>query len=403
MEGEKRCDCWATQAFRKHPLNINRRSKSPVTATQCVARTWTSRRASASDSSKRSLIRSHRKLSSTTATAANATPVENTSLLSHLDCPDKGQFGVNVIAQAALSRYEYRLPYRKIADRFEQLRGPELSPVSAWYATERAARAGRSEHEQIRSLIQDAAVVCVDEIESDAMETRRGSGRLERTSTRSTPFERVVGMMFPRKSPARTSRERSSVMGGRPTQPSAVICSGVEYIFPREAEDVATNHAAAKPIYRRLKRMYVGLQTWLETDPASSHRNQMKTVVQAGLGSLADQSATTDPGNTARKDRRRTRSLGPPTKVSQRLPRPTMSRRTLFLSPLFCGRSSGPSALISGRSCMSRCCPCWRRGASRDAILTRNSSGWLGIMRWFHGLTLYPRLILRASAKQLSQ
>jgi len=56
------------------------------------------------------------------------------------DCPDEGQFGVNVIAQAALSRYDHRLPYRKIADRFEQLHGLELSGASAWHDRPSAAR-----------------------------------------------------------------------------------------------------------------------------------------------------------------------------------------------------------------------------------------------------------------------
>jgi transposase len=85
------------------------------------------------------------------------------TVASHPDCPDEGQFGVNVIAQAALSRYDYRLPYRKIADRFEQLHGLELSGASAWHATERAARAGRCEYEQIRHQIQQADVVHIDE------------------------------------------------------------------------------------------------------------------------------------------------------------------------------------------------------------------------------------------------
>ena len=70
---------------------------------------------------------------------------------------------MNVIAQAALSRYDHRLPYRKIGDRFKQLHGLELSGASAWHATERAARAGRCEYEQIRRQIQQADVVNVDE------------------------------------------------------------------------------------------------------------------------------------------------------------------------------------------------------------------------------------------------
>jgi hypothetical protein len=52
--------------------------------------------------------------------------------------------------RTVLSRYDHRLLYRKIADRFEQLHGLELSGASAWHATERAARAGHCEYEQIR-------------------------------------------------------------------------------------------------------------------------------------------------------------------------------------------------------------------------------------------------------------
>ncbi len=48
---------------------------------------------------------------------------------------------MNVIAQSARSRHDYRLPYRKITDRFEQLHGLELSVAAAWHATESAARA----------------------------------------------------------------------------------------------------------------------------------------------------------------------------------------------------------------------------------------------------------------------
>jgi hypothetical protein len=52
---------------------------------------------------------------------------------------------VTVQAQAALARYEYRLPYRKVADRFDQLFDLELSAGTAWHATDRVAHAGRGE------------------------------------------------------------------------------------------------------------------------------------------------------------------------------------------------------------------------------------------------------------------
>jgi hypothetical protein len=38
---------------------------------------------------------------------------------------------VNVLAETALNRYEYRLPYRKVADRFDQLLNLSISGASA--------------------------------------------------------------------------------------------------------------------------------------------------------------------------------------------------------------------------------------------------------------------------------
>ena len=107
---------------------------------------------------------------------------------------------MNVIAQAALSRYDHRLPYRKIADRFEQLHGLELSGASAWHATERAARAGRCEYEQIRHQIQQADVVHVDETGINVTANRRGSGRSLPRNIRCTRSGRVEEAMFPQKS-----------------------------------------------------------------------------------------------------------------------------------------------------------------------------------------------------------
>jgi len=85
------------------------------------------------------------------------------TVATHPDCPDEGQFGVNVIAQSALSRYDHRLPYRKIADRFEQLHGTRTLRRIQVASRPSAARAGRCEYEQIRREIQDADVVHIDE------------------------------------------------------------------------------------------------------------------------------------------------------------------------------------------------------------------------------------------------
>jgi transposase len=217
------------------------------------------------------------------------------TVASHPDCPDEGQFGVNVIAQAALSRYEYRLTYRKIADRFEQLHELTLSGASAWHATERAARAGRCEYEQIRQQIQDADVVYVDEtgVKCDGEQAWIWTFRTSEYTLYAVRESRGHDV------PAEVLGEDFA---------GTVVCDGWT-AYPafsdnlqrcwahilREAEDVAADHGTAKPIHGYLKQMYVGLQSWLETDPTDRQRTQMHRVAQNGLESLVEPSVADGP------------------------------------------------------------------------------------------------------------
>lgn len=80
--------------------------RSPATTAQSVARTLTSRCGSDSNPSKRFLPAE--------TTQYNCHYYEydacgTETVASHPDCSDKGLFGVNVIAQAMLSKYERRL------------------------------------------------------------------------------------------------------------------------------------------------------------------------------------------------------------------------------------------------------------------------------------------------------
>jgi transposase len=63
----------------------------------------------------------------------------------------------------------------------------------------------------------------------------------------------------------------------------------------REAEDVASDHEEAEPVCRYLKQMFVGLQSWLETDPSPRERAQMHRSCQNGLRSLVEWSVTNEP------------------------------------------------------------------------------------------------------------
>ncbi|WP_123539512.1 IS66 family transposase [Halosimplex salinum] len=217
------------------------------------------------------------------------------TVASHPDCPGEGQFGVNVIAQAALSRYDHRLTYRKIADRFEQLHGLELSGASAWHATERAARAGRCEYEQLRRQIQEAEIVHVDEtgIKRDGEQAWLWTFRTDEHTLYAVRESRGHDV------PAEVLGEDFA---------GAVICDGWT-AYPafssnlqrcwahilREAEDVADDYEDAEPIYRTLRQMYVGLQSWLETDPSTRERAQMHRSSRNGLRSLVERSVADEP------------------------------------------------------------------------------------------------------------
>jgi len=217
------------------------------------------------------------------------------TVATHPDCPDEGQFGVNVIAQSALSRYDYRLPYRKIADRFEQLHELELSGAAAWHATERAARAGRCEYEQIRRQIQQADVVHVDEtgIKRDGEQawiwtftTENHTLYAVRESRGSDVPAEVLGEDFA----------------------GTVICDGWT-AYPafsdnlqrcwahilREAEDVAEKQPEGKPIYDSLKQLYVALQTRLESDLTIRERAELQRVARRELESLIERSVPDGP------------------------------------------------------------------------------------------------------------
>ena len=217
------------------------------------------------------------------------------TVASHPDCPDRGQFGVNVIAQSALSRYDHRLPYRKIGDRFEQLHGLELSGASAWHATERAARAGRCEYEQIRHQIQQADVVHVDEtgIKRDGEQawiwtftTENHTLYAVRESRGSDVPAEVLGEDF----------AGTVVCDGWTAYPA--FSSNLQRCWAhilREAEDAAEKQAEGEPIYRALKQLYVALQTRLESDLTVRERAELQRVARRELESLIERSVPDGP------------------------------------------------------------------------------------------------------------
>jgi len=143
-------------------------------------------------------------------------------------------------------------------------------------ATERAARAGRCEYEQIRRRIQHADVVHIDEtgIKRDGEQawmwtftTDEHTLYAVRESRGSDVPAEVLGEDF----------AGTVVCDGWTAYPA--FTSNLQrcglHIFLREAEDVADKYEDGEPFRRHLTQMYVGLQSWLETDPSLRERAQM--------------------------------------------------------------------------------------------------------------------------------
>lgn len=207
---------------------------------------------------------------------------------SHPECPTDGQFGTTVQAQAALARYEYRLPYRKVADRFDQLFELDLSAASAWHTTERVARAGRDEYERIRDRIRAADVIHVDEtgLKLDGQQAwlwtfRAGEDVLFaiRESRGSTVIEEILGERF----------DGTIVCDGWTAYPAVTdVLQRCWAHLLREADDVAEEHVEAEPIADRLHRLFDGLQTFLDEEPTVEHREQMRERARTTLDQLVE-------------------------------------------------------------------------------------------------------------------
>jgi transposase len=211
----------------------------------------------------------------------------------HSDCPAEGAFGTTVQAQAALARYEDRLPYRKIADRFDQLYDLDLSAASAWQATERVARAGRGEYDQLQARIRAADVIHVDEtgfmIDGHqawlwTFRTAEATLFALRASRGRAVVAEILGEDF----------DGTIVCDGWTAYPafSANLQRWWAHLL-READDVAADHPEAEPITDRLHRLYDGLTAFLDTDPTPAARERMRRQARRTLEDLIAQSVET--------------------------------------------------------------------------------------------------------------
>lgn len=212
-----------------------------------------------------------------------------TTAASHKNCPAEGQFGDNVLARAALLKAEYRLPYQKIADLFDQLHDLSISSGSVFHATERVARAGRDEYEEIRDRIRESDVIYIDET---GMSLDGEQGWIWAFTT---PEETLYVV-----AESRGSAVLEEVLGEDLDEYQVIVSDGWSayrgFDHPnrqrcwshilREAAFLAARYDEAVPIFRDLWQLFNSLQAFLETDPSPEQRAEVAEVAAAAMEDL---------------------------------------------------------------------------------------------------------------------
>jgi transposase len=87
----------------------------------------------------------------------------NEVVAEHPDCPKKGRFGPNIMAQTALSRFHQRLPNRKQAELFDWELDHPVSHRTIYNLTKRVADRLRPAYNDIKEKIRESNVVYCDE------------------------------------------------------------------------------------------------------------------------------------------------------------------------------------------------------------------------------------------------
>jgi transposase len=79
------------------------------------------------------------------------------------NCPEKGRFGNNVLAEAALMKFEERLPFRKIQESLKRRYNLEITPASIMNMTRIVSNKLSNEHKELKLKIYDSPYVYADE------------------------------------------------------------------------------------------------------------------------------------------------------------------------------------------------------------------------------------------------
>ena len=212
----------------------------------------------------------------------------NEVVAEHPDCPKKGRFGPNIMAQTALSRFHQRLPNRKQAELFDWELDHPVSHRTIYNLTKRVADRLRPAYNDIKEKIRESNVVYCDETGFPV------DGEQHWAWTFVTDDEVLFWV-----DESRGSQVLKDVLGEEFAEDSTLSCDGWS-AYPsyhtklqrcwahllREAEYVAERYEEAERLSEELHALHDDLTTFVEGEPSASAREQKRAEASLHLEGL---------------------------------------------------------------------------------------------------------------------
>jgi len=212
----------------------------------------------------------------------------NEVVAEHPDCPKKGRFGPNIMAQTALSRFHQRLPNRKQAELFDWELDHPVSHRTIYNLTKRVADRLRPAYNDIKEKIRESNVVYCDETGFPV------DGEQHWAWTFVTDDEVLFWV-----DESRGSGVLEDVLGEEFAEDSTLSCDGWSAYSSyhtklqrcwahllREAEYVAERYEEAERLSEELHALHDDLTTFVEGEPSASAREQKRAEASLHLEEL---------------------------------------------------------------------------------------------------------------------
>lgn len=212
----------------------------------------------------------------------------NEVVAEHPDCPEKGRFGPNIMAQTALGRFHQRLPNRKQAELFDWELDLPISHRTIYKLTKRVADRLRPAYEDVKEKIRESEVVYCDETGFPV------DGEQHWAWTFVTDDEVLFWV-----DESRGSGVLEDVLGEEFAEDSTLSCDGWSAYSSyhtklqrcwahllREAEYVAERYEEAERLSEELHALHDDLTTFVEGDPSASAREQKRAEASLHLEGL---------------------------------------------------------------------------------------------------------------------